>query len=233
MKRGVLLGTIIALVSVLGAHSVFANRYTGGSYIIDASNVGASIGAITQGGSYRMVASGGESIVGRGQGGSYRLEQGYVAQLPYSLELTVSAPNVTIPAVTAGVSQAAQVDLQVVSTSPQYSVAINQSGNLASGSNTIPAITGGTIAVPVAWNEGTTKGLGATLITTSFGALPAKWSGGAAYTALPGVPTTLFTRSGSGGGTDTATVRYRLDVVPEQAAGDYTNTVTYTATWIP
>lgn len=233
MKRGVVIGVLALVAGLAWTQSVYANRYTSPNYIIDASNVGASIASITEGGSYRMVASGGESIVGQGQGGSYRLEQGYVAQLPYSLELTVSAPNVTIPPITAGVSQSDQVDLNVISTSPQYSIAINQSGDLTSGSYTIPAISGGTIATPLAWSEGTTKGLGMTLSATSFGTLPPKWSSGNAYAALPGTATTLFSRTGAGGGTDTATVRYRLDVVPAQAAGNYSNTVTYTATWIP
>lgn len=229
-----LVGVMIGL-TVLGAVSVAANRYTSPNYIIDASNVGANINSITSGGSYRMVASGGESIVGQSQGGSYRLEQGYVAQLPYSLELTVSTPSVTIPAVTPGVSQTGQVNLQVRTTSPQYSVAIQQSGNLTSGSNTIPAIGSGTIAAPAAWTEGTTKGLGATLSAQSFDTLPAKWSSGNAYAALPSTATTLLSRTGttSGGATDTATVRYRLDVPVSQAAGSYSNTVTYTATWLP
>lgn len=235
MKEGVVITILAGLLAMGGAAVVQANRYSSPNYIIDASNVGANISAITDGGSYRMVASGGESIVGQSQGGSYRLEQGYVAQLPYSLQLTVSAPSVDIPAVTPGVSQTGQAELQVRSTSPQYSVAIHQSGNLTSGSHSIPAISSGTIATPATWNEGITKGLGVTLASQSFGTLPTKWSSGSAYAALPGTATTLLSRTGaaSGGSTDTATVRYRLDVSADQAAGEYTNTVTYTATWLP
>lgn len=182
-----------------------------------------------------MVASGGESIVGNGSGGSYRLDQGYIAQLPHSLELTVSSPDVTIPLVVPGVSQSGEVDLQIVSTSPEYSIAIHQSGDLTSGSYTIPGISGGTIASPLTWAEGTTKGLGMTLADVSFGSVPAKWEDGDAYAALPGSATTLWQRTGIGadGGTDTATVRYRLDATPQQESGEYTTTVTYTATWMP
>lgn len=235
MKQELTVAAMAILAGVLMASTASANRYTSPNYIIDAGNIGASISAITEGGSYRMVASGGESIVGSGQGGSYKLDQGYVAQLPYSLELTVSTPNVTIPIVTPGVSQTGEVDLQVISTSPEYTIAINQSSDLTNGSFTIPAISGGTIASPIAWDEGITTGLGMTLSAISYDTLPAKWSSGNAYAALPGTASSLYTRTGIGedGGTDTSTVRYRLDVAPQQESGEYTNTVTYTATWIP
>lgn len=234
MQKSILLGSIAVVLAALLGTSVLANRYTSPNYIIDASNVGASIAAITEGGSYRMVASGGESIVGQGQGGSYRLDQGYVAQLPHSLELLVSAPDVNIPVVIAGISQTGQVDLQVISTSPQYAIAIHQSGDLSGPGGTIPAVSA-SLASPGVWNEGTTKGLGMTVANMSFGSLPAKWSSGNAYAALPGTSSPLYSRTGIGvdGGSDTVTIRYRLDVTPDQESGDYTNNVTYTATWMP
>lgn len=235
MKRGAVVAVLAVVAGVLMVPSAQANRYTSPNYIIDAGNIGASIAAITEGGSYRMVASGGESIVGSGQGGSYKLDEGYVAQLPHSLELNVSTPEITIPPVIPGISQTGQVDLEVISTTPEYAIAIHQLGDLTSGSYTIPAISGGTIASPITWNEGTTKGLGMTLASVSFGTLPAKWSGGNAYAALPSTATGLYARTGLGedGGIDTSTVRYRLDATPQQEAGEYTTTVTYTATWMP
>ncbi len=66
-----------------------AERFTGGSYTIDASVIGNSFGGDTTGGSYKLTSSGGESIIGQGSGGSYKIGNGYVAQLESSLQLTV------------------------------------------------------------------------------------------------------------------------------------------------
>ena len=80
---------ILAVILVGFFSSVSAERFTGGSYIIDASVVGNSFGGDTTGGSYKLTSSGGESIIGQGSGGSYKLDSGYVAQLQNSLQLTV------------------------------------------------------------------------------------------------------------------------------------------------
>lgn len=70
-----------------------AERFTGGSYTIDASVVGNSFGGNSSGGSYTLTSSGGESIIGQGSGGSYKLGSGYVAQLESSLQLTLQPGN--------------------------------------------------------------------------------------------------------------------------------------------
>lgn len=80
-----------ALTSVITGFFVTANaeRFTGGSYTIDASVIGNSFGGDTTGGSYTLTSSGGESVIGQGSGGSYKLGSGYVAQLESSLQLTL------------------------------------------------------------------------------------------------------------------------------------------------
>ncbi|MFZ1812665.1 MAG: LamG domain-containing protein [Candidatus Saccharimonadales bacterium] len=80
---------ILAVTLVGFFSSVSAERFTGGSYIIDASVVGNSFGGDATGGSYKLTSSGGESIIGQGSGGSYKLDSGYVAQLQNSIQLTV------------------------------------------------------------------------------------------------------------------------------------------------
>lgn len=117
---------------------------------------------------------------------------------------------------------------------PGYTVALSQDGNMTSGGNSIPAISSGTIATPAAWNEGTTKGLGFTL--TAGNNLPSKWgtSPNYNYAAIPGTSTSFYTRSGyTGGVKDILSIEHRVDIPPDQVAGDYKNTVTYSATIVP
>ena len=81
---------VIGISIVMGFFSIAsAERYSGGSYIIDASVIGNSVGGEATGGSYKLISSGGESIIGNGTGGSYKIGTGYVAQLDKSLQLTV------------------------------------------------------------------------------------------------------------------------------------------------
>ncbi|MEO5691295.1 MAG: LamG domain-containing protein [Candidatus Saccharimonadales bacterium] len=87
--RLVTLGAVILTVFVGLFVDVSAERFTGGSYTIDASVVGNSFGGDTTGGSYKLTSSGGESLIGQGSGGSYKIGVGYVAQLESSLQLTV------------------------------------------------------------------------------------------------------------------------------------------------
>lgn len=91
MRYGSLRLGIVALsvvVSFIAVPRVFADVFTSSNYNIDAS-VSGSFGGQTSSTSYKMVSSGGESIIGNGEGGSYKIGQGYVAQLDKSLQLTI------------------------------------------------------------------------------------------------------------------------------------------------
>lgn len=88
------------------------------------------------------------------------------------------------------------------------------------------------IASPVAWSEGTTKGLGFSL--TAAPGLDGKWGSGANYAAFPLSGTTFYTRSGySGGVKDVIAMRARVDVTTSQVASEYQNIVTITGTIVP
>lgn len=143
--------------------------------------------------------------------------------------------GLSFPAVlTSGTPQTVDARAVVQTDAPGYNLALSQNQNLTNGSYTIPAVNNsGTIATPAAWTTGSTKGLGFSLTTASPG-LDTKWGSGANYAALPGSATTFFSRSGyTAGGKDTLDIRYKLDVTAGQAAGSYTNTVTYTGTMVP
>lgn len=233
MSWGSLFALSMVGVLLLIPAAVSANRYTSPNYTIDAS-VGNTFGGNVTSSGYQLTGSGGESIIGNGAGGSYLLGEGYVAQLGHGLQLSVSSATVTFPGeIIAGSSQAADSSVQVISDAPGYMVSVQQSGNLTSGAQTIPAVPH-SITTPGAWQEGSTIGLGLSLVSDTAGTLPTKWQSGSAYAAIPNSSSTLYTRTGSTSGTtDTLALRYRIDVSASQAAGDYTNTVTYTGTMTP
>ena len=91
----------------------------------------------------------------------------------------------------------------------------------------------GTIASPVTWVEGTTKGLGFTLYGTNATSIPGKWSSGAAYAAFPGTSTSYYTRTGRQSAKDVLNMRLRLDTTMLNPAGTYTNVITTVGTVTP
>lgn len=143
------------------------------------------------------------------------------------------AAGVSLNTITAGSSQTADIDASILTDAAGYNLAVSQNQNLTSGANTIPAVSG-SIASPVTWSEGSTKGLGFTLVITTATAIPGSWASGNAYAAFPGSATTFYTRTGYGSGVkDRLTMRVRADVAASQAIGDYANTVTWTGTTAP
>lgn len=145
---------------------------------------------------------------------------GYAAGLSFATDI--------IP----GVSQTSNFDAVVLTDASNYSLAINQNQNLTKGTDTIPAIPY-TAASPSAWSEGTTKGLGFTLYGTNATAIDSKWSAGNSYAALPGMATTVYTRTNRQVSKDTLNMRLRLDVDSTQPSGDYANVIIMTGTILP
>lgn len=112
-----------------------------------------------------------------------------------------------------------------------YSLAIQQDHDLQSGVNTIPAVSG-SIATPIGWSDGITKGLGFTLMGAP--SLDGKWNSGASYAAVPSSVTSFYTGTGHAYDVvDVINLRLRLDTASSQAIGGYVNNITYTGTMIP
>lgn len=150
----------------------------------------------------------------------------------YDAQAAYIPTGISLGSITPGSSSTALQDIIVRTDSGAYGIVLSQDHNLQKGAQTIPAISA-SIASPAAWSEGITKGLGFTLISAP--SLDSKWGSGANYAAIPGSPTSFYTRS-SHASSDTIDVigsRLRLDTAVSQESGDYSNTVTYTATTIP
>jgi hypothetical protein len=151
----------------------------------------------------------------------------------YDAQVAGFPSGLSLNAVTPGVSQTSEFDVISQTDAPGYNLSINQNQNLTSGGNSISAVSG-SIASPVTWSEGTTKGLGFTLFGTNATAIPGSWSSGNAYAALPGSATSFYTRTGfTAGAKDVLNMRLRLDVNSSQPSGDYTNQMTITGTMTP
>lgn len=232
-RTRVIVGFVSAFSALLFVKPAFAERFTSPSYTIDASGIGHSLSGRQTSTNYALTSAGGESLIGNAASGSYKLGQGYIAQLEQSIQLSLSPASISLGNVTPGTSNNVTVTASVITDAPDYTLAVNQNNNLESGANTIPAVSG-SIGSPVTWTEGTTKGLGFTLVSTNATAIPGSWSSGNAYAAFPGTSTSFYIRNGfSGGATDTLTMRVKLDVSTSQPVGTYTNTVTWVGTTIP
>lgn len=189
-----------------------------------------SFGGSTTSTGYQLTDSGGEPFVGPASSTNYKFNAGYVAQLERSIALGVSAASVSMNAVP-GSPQTAETTLSVLTESAGYVLAVAQDHDLRHTDNTttIPAISG-TIASPALWVDGTTVGLGFTLVSGT--GLDGKWgtSPNFKYAAFPASATDIHTKSGYQGTADETVVRYGLDVAATQKSGTYANKVTYTAT---
>lgn len=144
------------------------------------------------------------------------------------------AAGLSLGTIIPGVSNTTLADAVVQTDSGGYTLAINESGDLSNGTSTIPAIAG-SIATPMAWSEGATKGLGFTLTATNATAIPGSWSSGNNYAAFPLAATTFYTRTGQPTSADYVTLKLRADVSLAQVVTGtpYTNTLTVTGTMTP
>jgi hypothetical protein len=148
----------------------------------------------------------------------------------YAAQASGISTGLTLGALTSG-STTSMVDAIVRTNATDYNLGVQQDHDLQSGAATIPAISG-SIASPLTWSEGVTKGLGFTL--TGAPALDGKWNAGAKYAAVPSSATTFYSGTGHvNGAVDVINLRLRLDIAASQPVGAYSNAITYTGTTIP
>lgn len=204
-----------------------AARLESPSYQID-TNIGGNFSGRTSSSSYQMESIGGEAVIGNGAGGSYKLTQQPTATTSSAIEISLPSGGLAFGALTSGTSQAVDFDLGVQASSA-YSISIEQDHDLqtAGATASIPAVDG-TTSIPEAWNEGTTIGLGYSVVSAPL--LASKWGSGSNFAALPN-PAAVFYDGESG--THTLSMRLRLDASRQQVADTYANLMTVTGVATP
>lgn len=200
---------------------------TDGTYNITVDNVGFAGGEPIDDGTYVIMDTIGEPIVGVGTGTSYMSQAGfwYMVNNTLSLELDSSTQDMGI--VTAGTPQTGATTATVTTDAPGgYDLLISQNNNMThtgDGTTTIPAFAG-TVASPVAWS-----GVGLGFTVTSGSDVEAKWGSGSNYAAIPKTDTVFHEKPGFTSGGDDTVIGYQVDVASSQKSGAYANIITYTA----
>lgn len=234
--RTLIVSLSIASAVAAGATAVDAFNMSSTNYKVDNAAIN-SFGGDSSSANYQLTTSGGEPFIGAGSSENYRFNAGYVASLEHSITLTLDNLAVSIPAITPGTSQTATSSVSVFTDAAGYLLSARQDGDLrhtADPSASIPVVdNGGTVGTPVAWTEGTTKGLGFTL--TAGTSLEGKWGTNPNYNyaAFPTADTTIHDKPNYQNTYDANTIQYRLDVAGNQIPGTYRTYVTYNATVKP
>lgn len=221
------LGVAVCAVVML---PLWARAATDGVYVISVDNIGFAGGEPSTDGTYGLMDTVGEPIVGVSADGTYQTQDGFWYRDATTLTLALDAAHVQLGQLVPGTPVTGTTTATVTTNAPNgYQLFIHQDHDLQHTADpaTIPALTAGTIAVPVAW--GTAVGLGITL--TSGTNIAAKWGvpPNNLYAAIPGIATLLHTKSGYGIAPNDTVVQYRVDAPATQKTGTYTNVVTYTA----
>lgn len=140
--------------------------------------------------------------------------------------------GVTLGIVGAGISKQLAMRTVVKTDASSYSMSISKDHDLTNGVEAIAPIAG-SIASPVLWQEGATRGFGFTLTGTNASPIDSKWGSGTNYAGITTTPTTFYQRTGAGSSKDYVDLSFRVDPHATQAVGNYSATMTVTATTTP
>ena len=203
---------------------------TDGTYNITVDNIGFAGGEESDDGVYALMDTVGEPVVGVGTSENFQTQAGFWYMVNNTLSLVLDSNTEDLGLVVAGTPNSGSTTATVTTDAwGGYDLLISQDHDLthvADGTTTISAISD-TIAVPGAWTNGTTKGLGFTVVSGS--GVDPKWGAGANYAGMPDVNTIFHEKTGYTSGGDNTVIGYRVDVDSTQKAGAYANVITYTA----
>ncbi len=208
---------------------IFVLAATDGTYNITVDNIGFAGGEASGDGTYQLMDTVGEPIVGVGTSEDYKSQDGFWYMVNSTISLTLDSNTKDLGTVTAGTPKTANTTATVVTDSAGgYDLLISENHamtHVGDGTTTISDYAG-TIATPTAW---TGTGLGFTI--TSGTGVEAKWgtSPNNNYAGMPTTDTIFHEKTGYTSGDDDTVVEYKVDVPGAQKSGVYTNTVTYTA----
>ncbi len=220
----------IAFISIIVPH--IGSAATDGVYTITVDNVGFAGGELSTDGTYGLMDTIGEPVVGIGVSEDYTAQAGFWYMVNNTLSLVLDSNIQDLGSIAPGVPNTGSTLATVTTDSAGgYDLLISQDHDLlhaGDSTTTIPAFTG-SIATPSAWTDGTDVGLGFTV--TDGTDVEAKWgvTPDFNYAAIPTTDTVFHEKVGYTSGGDDTTVGYQIDVVSTQKSGTYTNTVTVTA----
>ncbi|PID52728.1 MAG: hypothetical protein CR972_00430 [Candidatus Moraniibacteriota bacterium] len=225
MKRNILLSIFCGAILV----PVCALAMTDNTYNITIDNVGFAGGEPIDDGTYQLMDTIGEPIVGVGSSANFSTQAGFWFMLNTTLSLVLDSATEDLGTVVPGVPNTGSTIVTVTTDAPGgYDLLISQNHDMlhTGDSSTTIAAYAGTIASPTTW---TNTGLGFTI--TDGTSVDAKWGTNPNfnYAGIPGVDTIFHEKVGYTSGGDDTTIGYQIDVPPSQKTGTYTNTVTYTA----
>ena len=197
------------------------------NYLINSDVVGAG-GGLGTSESFKLKDTLGQPVIGIGQGTTYAVQQGFWYTVNYSLSLSIGSTVVNLGSFAPGNPATGQSVLSVTTDSwGGYDLFARQNHDMTHTDSvtTIPAYLG-TIASPTAWS-----GVGFGFTIKSGTDVEAKWGADPDYNyaSFPGSDTKIHEKTGYKSGVDETVVGYKVDVVPSQKSGTYTNMVTYTA----
>lgn len=200
------------------------------NYKINADVIGAG-GGLGSSASYKLFDTAGEPIVSIGSSDNYKAKLGfeYMLDEPPTISILADSNTVDLGNVTPGTPVQGQSTLSVTTNSyGGYDLLASENHALLHTDTvtTIPDYSG-TIASPTAWSG---TGFGFTL--TSGTNVESKWgsSPNYNYAGFPLADTVIHEKTGYKTAADDTVIGYNLNVASTQKSGDYTNTVTYTAT---
>lgn len=221
MKRA-LLFMCLSVLFPLGAYGM-----TSETFEIQADAIGVGGGSGTSG-SYGLVDTIGEPIIGKSQSETYGIEAGFAAMVNYSISLTVDSATANLGSVAPGDAANGQSILTVTTDSwGGYDLLIAENHPLLhTDAATTIADYGCTIAAPCAWSG---NGFGFN-VASGTGVNP-KWGSNPNfnYAAIPTVATVFHSKTGYTSGGDQTSVKYYVSPGTTQKEGSYSNIITYTA----
>jgi hypothetical protein len=222
--------TILSLCIVLLPAIAFAA--TDGVYNITVDNIGFAGGELSGDGTYGLMDTIGEPVVGVGSSEDYETQAGFWYMVNNTLSLVLDSNTEDLGTVVAGTPNAGSTVATVTTDAwGGYDLLISQNHDMqhtVDAGTTIPSFTG-TIATPASWTNGVDVGLG---FTVSDGTdIEVKWgtTPNFNYAGIPGTDTVFHEKTGYTSGGDDTTVAYKIDVDSTQRSGTYENTVTFTA----
>ncbi len=225
MKKAVFLYVFCAACVV----PFFVHAATDGTYHITVDNIGFAGGEASGDGTYQVMDTIGEPIVGIGSSADYIAQAGFWYRGDTILTLVLDSAAEDLGVVVPGVPNTGET-IATVTTDANggYDLLIAQNNDMTHATDnttTISAYTG-TIASPTVWSG---VGLGFTVANGTT--VAAKWGTNPnyRYAGIPNTDTVFHEKPGYKSGGDDTTIRYQIDVPASQKSGTYTSTVTYTA----